>query len=327
MPNNLLHELRHGQPICETPLKDPYNPTQFGRDERWIWDTGIRFCSWNHSRSGFVTGSSDGVVKSWDIFRATEDAHTADLVRLDSAIMTAAYSPDYSRLIVGEVNKAITVLDVGKTSDQEVEKFTELHPQQEREDASASAMDLDVGVQHKGFTSMDHQRRVEISQRGCTIPLCRELGNRAVDESTAANQALCKARIPANLRDVEAYVPPKGRAAAAYLAARPCRGCGASVSPQLASEGGADGAWCQRCRFGCFRCGRAVRVGFPYDVVECHDCGLAWSVGAAGYDLIHEYRMDVDMEARVRRKGEEGDSGWDGELAEHYHALWGSGQV
>jgi hypothetical protein len=323
MPNHLLHELRHGQPICETPLKDPYNPTQFSRDERWIWDTGIRFCTWNQSRFGFVTGSSDGVVKSWDIFRATEDAHTADLVRLDSAVMAAAYSPDYSRLVVGEVNKAITVLDVCQMGDREVGEFAELHPQQGCADASAGAMDLDVAGQDKALASTGLQQTVESSgRRGCTIPLCREPGNRAVGDSTAANQALCGARIPANLRAVEAYAPPKGRAAAPHLAARPCRGCGAAVPPQLASEGGAVGAWCQRCRFGCFRCGRAVRVRFPFDVVECHDCGLAWSVGAAGYDLIREGRMDVDGEARVRGGGDEGDNGWDGELAEHYHALW-----
>ncbi len=83
-------------------------------------------------------------------------------------------------------------------------------------------------------------------------------------------------------------------------------------------------AWCQRCRFGCFRCGRLVRVPFPYDVVECRDCGLSWSVGAAGYDVIPKDRMDVDGEVCLPRV--EREEGWDGELAEHYHALWGTGE-
>jgi DNA-directed RNA polymerase subunit RPC12/RpoP len=320
MPNQLLHELRHGQPICETAMKDRFSG-QFRRDERWIWDTGVRFCAWNHSRSGFVTGSSDGVVKIWDVFRATEDAHTADLVRLNSGVMTAAYSPDFSRLIVGEVNKSITVLDVGQMGDQEVEEFAELYPPNSPR-ATADAMDLDRSAKQAAKLLNGRHATAPTRRTGrgaCTIPLCRELGTRAVDESTTANDALSQARIPANLRAVEAYAPPRARAP--MDPARPCRGCGASTS-LLASEDVGDGVWCQRCRFGCFRCGRFVRVAFPYDVVECRDCGLAWSVGAAGYDLIRKDQMDVDGAplARVERR-----DAWEGELAKHYHSLWGTG--
>jgi DNA-directed RNA polymerase subunit RPC12/RpoP len=313
-PNQLLHELRHGLPICETPLKYLNPPTPYKRDERWMWDTGIRFCTWNHSRTGFVTGSSDGVVKIWDIFRSTEDAHRADLVRLDSAITAATYSQDYSRLIVGEVNKAITVLDVGHKGDDGVEEFVELHPPP----PPAAAMDLDDEA------SNAQHAQAQTAQGARTAPPRRELGTRSVDEPTAANEALCQARIPANLRAFEPYVRPRrARALGLDLTSRPCLGCGASVPAALAGEGGGEGAWCQRCRFGCFRCGRFVRVPHPYDLVECRDCGLAWRVGAAGYDLVPRDGVDVDRDApRVRQTAHDA---WDGELADHYHALWGRG--
>jgi DNA-directed RNA polymerase subunit RPC12/RpoP len=260
------------------------------------------------------------VVKIWDIFRATEDAHTANLARLDSAIMSGAYSPDFSRLVLGEVNKSITLLDVGQSGDGEVGEFKELHPP-EGADALAGAMDLCVAS-----TSNDQRTQAPTVRNGSgwsvTLPLRRQLGIRAVDESARAIDALSQARIPANLRVVDEYAPPRARAVAAPDAAtRPCRGCGASMRARESQDGA---AWCQRCRFGCFRCGRLVRVPFPYDVVECRDCGLAWSVGAAGYDVVRKDRMDVDGEAcppRVERE-----KGWDGELAEHYHALWGAGE-
>jgi hypothetical protein len=284
-----------------------------------MWDTGIRFCAWNHSRSGFVTGSSDGVVKIWDVFRATEDAFTANLVRLDSAIMSGAYSPDFSRLVVGEVNKSITLMDVGQSGDGDVGEFKELHPPPEGADALAGAMDLDVAI------TEDHNSKAATSHGGNGWPVTlprRHLGIRAVGESAEAINALSRARIPANLRTVEEYAPPKARAMAAPDAAtRPCRGCGASMRAQEVQDGA---AWCQRCRFGCFRCGRFVRVRFPYDVVECRDCDLSWSVGAAGYDLVRGDRMDVDGEVCLPRMERQLD--WDGELAEHYHALWGKGE-
>jgi hypothetical protein len=331
MPNDLLHELRHGLPICETPLKERHNvKAQFSKDERWMWDTGIRFCAWNHSRTGLVTGSSDGVVKSWDIFRSTKDAHTADLVRLDSAVMTGAYSSDFSRLVVGEVHSSVTLLEVGQM-DKEVGEFTELHPQPTKPaHTSTTAMDLGSG----GYDAVEptaaqgQQAKFQRTQAAtshsnrkgaCTLPLCRELVSQAIGETTRANHALSQARIPANLRVVEDYAP-HARARAHNPTSRPCRGCGASMAP-LASQDGE--AWCQRCRFGCFRCGRFVRVRFPYDVVECRDCDLSWSVGAAGYDVIPRDRMDVDEEARHVRVREEMDESWEGELAEHYHSLWG----
>ena len=79
-------------------------------------DTGVRFCSWGYSRSRLHTGSSDGVLKVWDIFRATHDAHVMDVATFNSGIMSGAFNGDHSSLLIGEVNGSINVLQVGAES-------------------------------------------------------------------------------------------------------------------------------------------------------------------------------------------------------------------
>ncbi|KAK8235081.1 hypothetical protein HDK90DRAFT_483794 [Phyllosticta capitalensis] len=98
-----LYSLVHGNPLIE--LADPASRERL--------DTGIRFCSWGHDRRRFYTGSSDGVIKSWDLYRAPEDTFIRDVVQLNSGVMCGSFSPDYSSLLLGEVNGSINVLEVG----------------------------------------------------------------------------------------------------------------------------------------------------------------------------------------------------------------------
>ncbi|KAK8151915.1 hypothetical protein BC567DRAFT_213377 [Phyllosticta citribraziliensis] len=103
-PEIPLYSLEHDQPLME--LADP--------ESRERLDTGIRFCSWGHSKNRFYTGSSDGVVKSWDLYRAREDALVRNVVQLNSGVMCGSFSPDFTSLLLGEVNGTINVLEVGK---------------------------------------------------------------------------------------------------------------------------------------------------------------------------------------------------------------------
>ena len=100
-PDNILHVLKHGNPSAEM---DP----SIGRDQA---DTGVRFTNWGSTRTGLFTGSSDGVVKTWDIYRAPADAFQRDVVSLSSGIMSGAFNKDYTRLLLGEVNGSISVLE------------------------------------------------------------------------------------------------------------------------------------------------------------------------------------------------------------------------
>lgn len=77
-------------------------------------DTGIRFLSWGDNATRLYSGSSDGIVKVWDVTQSVEDTFIKDLVTADSGIMAGAFSPDFSKLLIGEVNGSVDVLEVGK---------------------------------------------------------------------------------------------------------------------------------------------------------------------------------------------------------------------
>jgi WD40 repeat protein len=96
--------LSHGQSLM--PLQDgvPHERT----------DTGIRFLSWGDNATRLYSGSSDGVVKVWDVTRSEQDTFVKDLISLDSGIMAGAFSSDFSKLVLGEVNGSVNVLDVGR---------------------------------------------------------------------------------------------------------------------------------------------------------------------------------------------------------------------
>ena len=102
-PDYLLHLFSHGTPLMEL--------DQSISRERV--DTGVRFCAWSYDRTRLFSGSSDGVVKTWDMCRAPEDAHIGDVVTLNSGVMSGAFNPDFTRLLLGEVNGSITVLEAG----------------------------------------------------------------------------------------------------------------------------------------------------------------------------------------------------------------------
>lgn len=77
-------------------------------------DTGVRFLSWGHNGTRLYSGSSDGAVKVWDVTRSSEDVFVKDLVTCNSGIMSGAFTADYSKLILGEVDGTANVLEVGR---------------------------------------------------------------------------------------------------------------------------------------------------------------------------------------------------------------------
>ena len=103
-PDHPLRTLSHGSSLM--PLQDGIHPERT--------DTGIRFLSWGDTATRLYSGSSDGVVKVWDVTRSNEDTFVKDLIALDSGIMAGAFTSDYSRLLLGEVNGSINVLDVSR---------------------------------------------------------------------------------------------------------------------------------------------------------------------------------------------------------------------
>lgn len=102
-PDKLLQRFSHGAPLAELEPGRPQEDT----------DCGVRFCGWGENRERLVTGSSDGVVKVWDIHRAPRDAHIRDIATFNTGIMSGAFNHDFSSLLIGEVNGTVNLLQVG----------------------------------------------------------------------------------------------------------------------------------------------------------------------------------------------------------------------
>ncbi|KAK3709587.1 hypothetical protein LTR37_010808 [Vermiconidia calcicola] len=98
-----LHILKHDDSLS---VLDHYR-------EREVADTGIRFLSWGATSSRLHSGSSDGVVKVWNPYRSTNDAHVKDIATFTSAVMSGSFSPDYRELLIGEDQGRINLLSVG----------------------------------------------------------------------------------------------------------------------------------------------------------------------------------------------------------------------
>ncbi|KAH0097084.1 WD40 repeat-like protein, partial [Aureobasidium melanogenum] len=98
-----LSTLKHGGSLAVMPHEK----------KRWEVDTGIRFLSWGSERDRLYTGSSDGLVACWDPYRSVSDKPVREVVRLNSAIMSGAFSPDFSHLLVGEDAARLNLLSVG----------------------------------------------------------------------------------------------------------------------------------------------------------------------------------------------------------------------
>ena len=103
-PEKILYTLSHGSSLM--PLQDgvPHERT----------DTGVRFLSWGQNARRLYSGSSDGVVKVWDVTQSQEDVFVKDLITTRSGIMSGAFTTDCSKLLLGEVNGTANVLEVGR---------------------------------------------------------------------------------------------------------------------------------------------------------------------------------------------------------------------
>ncbi|KAF8426628.1 hypothetical protein EV426DRAFT_702229 [Tirmania nivea] len=99
-PTRILHRLIHGPTLM--PYRDPNLPPPD--------DTGVEVALWGptHASNYLYTGSSDGVVKVWDVKRA--DPFVKDLAKVDAQIMSGAWAPGGEMLIVGDTSGTATVL-------------------------------------------------------------------------------------------------------------------------------------------------------------------------------------------------------------------------
>lgn len=87
-------------------------------------DTGVKFTAWGTSMSCFYTGSSDGVVKVWDVRCSGKKAEGRVVLEAAAQISFGAFSTDHSRLVIGDASGRVFVLS-GDEDDGEAVKYNQ----------------------------------------------------------------------------------------------------------------------------------------------------------------------------------------------------------
>ncbi len=101
-----LHILRHGEPV------DEYH----GDRERE--DVGVKFAAWGTAPDRFYTGSSDGVVKVWNIRSLDKRPFVRNLLEAPAPITAGMFCPNKSRLVVGDASGRVFMLSVDEEKEQ-----------------------------------------------------------------------------------------------------------------------------------------------------------------------------------------------------------------
>ncbi|KAL8696280.1 MAG: hypothetical protein Q9224_002879 [Gallowayella concinna] len=112
MPDYVMHRLEHGDPLQELAVNEDHLPYMKHRER---YDTGIMLSIWGRGASLFYTGSSDGVIKAWDILRAPEDVCVRDVVQLPAGVQSGALSPDGMNMLVGDAVGGVHILSAAPT--------------------------------------------------------------------------------------------------------------------------------------------------------------------------------------------------------------------
>lgn len=115
-PSEILHRLCHGDAINQL-------DEELTREQA---DVGVRVALWGNGSNEFITGGSDGVLRSWDIRRASEDVYVRDIAVIEDEIMSGAWSPDKSTLLIGDAAGGIHILEPGLSSDPVEQLYFEL---------------------------------------------------------------------------------------------------------------------------------------------------------------------------------------------------------
>ena len=100
-PYQPLHRLRHGDPLVD------WDHT---RGQREDVDTGVMLSLWGLGGSLFYTGSSDGMIKAWDIRRHPQDVLHRNVAQFNAGIQCGAISPDGTNLLAGDAVGGVHVL-------------------------------------------------------------------------------------------------------------------------------------------------------------------------------------------------------------------------
>ncbi|XXG97131.1 hypothetical protein Hte_003426 [Hypoxylon texense] len=88
--------------------QDPVEELTGDREQE---DVGVKFMAWATTTDRLYTGSSDGVLKVWNI-RQGEGILVRDLIEVAAPITAGAFSSDMTKLVIGDGSGRVYLLDV-----------------------------------------------------------------------------------------------------------------------------------------------------------------------------------------------------------------------
>ncbi|KAI1179653.1 WD40 repeat-like protein [Nemania sp. FL0916] len=106
---------RSDLPMCILAHGDPIEELLGNREEE---DVGVKFVAWATTADRLYTGSSDGVVKVWNI-RHGKGVLIKDLIEVAAPITCGAFSPDFTRLVVGDGSGRVYLLALENPEDED----------------------------------------------------------------------------------------------------------------------------------------------------------------------------------------------------------------
>ncbi|KAI1817567.1 WD40 repeat-like protein [Poronia punctata] len=98
--------LEHGEPVEEL------------LGDREVEDVGVKFTAWATTADRLYTGSSDGVVKVWNI-RHGRCVLVRDLIEVAAPITCGAFSPDFTKLVIGDGSGRVYLLTLEEDFEEE----------------------------------------------------------------------------------------------------------------------------------------------------------------------------------------------------------------
>ena len=315
-PDNILHCFSHGKTLVEL--------DQTSGQTAESLDTGIRFVSWDEGGRKLFSGSSDGVVALWDPYVAPEDAHVRNIVQLGSGVMSGAFSPDFSNLLLGEEDGTVTMLTVGTEVDSceplkynRIEKFTYKEAEQEDFDSLYEFLKIDnIPDDTEADPGIKAAQAKLYTQEMKMAPLSGFPRGQAVQGHNY--------RGPYNNDPDADLLRHQSRRFQWQRRHRPGYECKFEheISFITEEERGDDGTSKLRipahirthadAKVVCFRCNNVVLTAMSLlpddDILGCHDCCMAWRLDVLGYTQVDYYTDETlpqvefkDLEAMTAR--------------------------
>ncbi|KAF8864475.1 WD40 repeat-like protein [Acephala macrosclerotiorum] len=107
-----IHVLPHGESI-DNP--DPNLPLEEA-------DSGVKFAAWGQSSNRLYTGSSDGVVKVWDITRPVGQVFIRNVLEVQGGIACGVFSWDHTQLMLGDATGHLHLVRASEDDEFEEQK-------------------------------------------------------------------------------------------------------------------------------------------------------------------------------------------------------------